>query len=342
MATTNHPKTFADLYTALLNNVRADSAATAIVNEAKRMVNSALHDMHISNGEHFGWAHRRATLVTQPKYTTGAITIAQGAVSAVGTTTLWDTNNAFGIANVRAGGKLSVAGSPNVYEVAAVSDGTNLTFTPMFVDATVSAESYSYFEDDYALAADFLRPLDLQFFNNDHTIELIGEGKFRANFPRNNQPARNPVVAAIYDAAFDGSTSPRRRVLLSPPPDQAAIVPYTYVTANLGVTSAGAEQAELSSDTDEPIVPLRYRMAIVHKAASQWYLERRNDLERSAANESLYQALVQKLMADIEVGGDMPQFRPRVGGYRRRAERPYGGRGGRHTLGTAFDELRDR
>ena len=340
MATTNHPKTFSDLYTALLNNVRADSSVTTIVNEAKRMINSALHDMHISNGEHFPWAHRRDNLVTQPKYTTGTITIEQGAATALGTSTLWNTNNNFSVANVRVGGKLSIAGSPNVHEVTVMVSDTAVIFTPIFVDEDVSAESYTYFEDEYALASDFLRPLDFRFFNTDRTIELIGEGKFRATFPRNNITGK-PIVAAIFDKSFSGSAAPRRRILFHRPPDEAYIIPYTYVTANLGVTSAGAEQTELSSDTDEPIVPLRYRMAIVHKAAAQWYLERRNDVQRSTVSEALYQGILSKLVTDIEVGGDMPQIRPRRGGYVRKAERPYSAGRGRYTSGTAFDEMRD-
>lgn len=338
-AASNHPKTFSDLYTALLNNVRADSSVTAIVNEAKRMINSALHDMHISTGEHFPWAHRRANLITQPKYDDGTITISQGATSAAGASTEWDTANAFGVNNVRAGGKLSVAGSVNVYEVSAVSDDTNLTFTPLFVDDDVSAENYTYYEDEYALASDFLRPLDLLYFDQDRTIEIIGEGKFRAMFPRNNVPNK-PVAAAIFDAAFSGSTARQRKVILHPPPSAAEIIPYSYVTANLAVSSAGAAQVELSSDTDEPIVPLMYRQAIVYKAQAQWYLERRNDLNRSQVNEGLYQQQIGKLVTDIEVGGDLPRIRPRREVYARRAERPYSG-GRRYTTGSAFDQLRE-
>jgi hypothetical protein len=149
------------------------------------------------------------------------------------------------------------------------------------------------------------------------------------------------VVAAIFDAPFSGSAAPRRRVLLHPPPDDANIVPYTYVTSNLGVTTGGTEQTELSSDTDEPTVPLRFRMMIVHKATAQWYLERRNDVQRAQANEGLYQVLLAKLAGDIEVGGDLPRLAPRVGPYVRQARRPYSGTGGRYTTGSAFDEMRD-
>ena len=336
----NHPKTFADLYTALLNNVRADSSVTAIVNEAKRMINSALHDIHISNGEHFPWAHERANLITQPKYEGGTITISQGDTAAVGVSTLWNTANAFGVNNVRVGGKLSVAGSANVYEVSEVTDNTNLSFTPLFVDADVSAADYTYYEDNYALASNFLRPLDLLYFDQDRTIEIIGEGKFRAMFPRNNIPG-TPKVAAIYDASFSGSAARQRRVILHQPPVDAQIIPYSYVTSNLAVSSSGSAKSEMVADTDEPIVPLIYRMAIVYKAQAQWYLERRNDLTRSQANEALYQDIVGKLVRDIEVGGDRPQFRPRREVYVRRAERPYAGRGRRYTTGSAFDELRD-
>jgi len=340
MATTNHPKTFADLYTSLLNNVRADSGKTTIIAEAKRMINSALHDMHLASGEHFGWAHRRTTLVTQPEYTTGTVTATQGSTAVSGSSTLWDTANDFGVNNVRAAGKLKIGSSINVYEVSTITDDTNMVITPMFVDADVAAEDYTYYEDEYALASDFLRPIDFRFFDQDRSITLIGETKFRSMFPRNNVTGK-PVAAAIFDAAFSGSTARRRRILLHKPPSEAYIIPYTYVTTDLGVTSAGAAQTELSSDTDEPIVPLSYRMAIVHKAAAQWYLERRNDQTRAAANHALYDDTMHKLMGDNEHGQDLPQIVPNRSGYVRRAARPYGGPR-RHVSGTAFDELRDR
>lgn len=341
MATSNHPKTFADLYTALLNNVRADSSVTGIVNEAKRMINSALHDMHISTGEHFQWAHRRANLITQPRYDDGTITISRGATSATGASTLWNTANDFGANNVRAGGKLSVSGSPNIYEVANVSSDTALTFTPLFVDESVSAGSYFYFEDEYDLASDFLRPLDIRFFDRDKTIEIIGEGKFRSTFVRNNLPGK-PLFAAIFDAAFSGSAARRRRIVLHQPPLDAFIIPYSYVTSNLAVSLAGAGQVEMSADTDEPIVPLMYRQMIINKASAQWYRERRNDMVRADVNETLYQNQLGKLVIDIEVGGDLPRLAPRRGPYVSRATYPYrSGRGRRYVTGDAFDQLRD-
>ena len=59
MAATNpalQVTTFADLYTALSNRVRIQTAVTATENQAKAMINTALYDMHIGNGEKFPWA----------------------------------------------------------------------------------------------------------------------------------------------------------------------------------------------------------------------------------------------------------------------------------------------
>jgi len=62
MAATDTPTTFTELYTALLNRVRADTSVTATANQAKRYINIALHDIHIGFGESFPWAERSAVL----------------------------------------------------------------------------------------------------------------------------------------------------------------------------------------------------------------------------------------------------------------------------------------
>ena len=66
MAATTQPTDFSDLYTDLMNRVRADTSVATTETIAKRLINIALQDMHI--GTRFPWAERDAHLTTHPKY----------------------------------------------------------------------------------------------------------------------------------------------------------------------------------------------------------------------------------------------------------------------------------
>ena len=340
MSTSTQVTTFADLFTDLQNRVRQQTGVTASQNIAKRLINVALHDMHIGFGERFSWAERQATLVTQPEYTTGTVAITKGATALVGTSSLWNTANAFGVNNMRTTGKIVINGGPEVYDITTVASDTSITLASRFVGETVTAASYSYFEDEYDLHADFLRPFDQRSFDSNREIVLIGRREFRQRYPRNKTPGK-PVIATMVDRAFSGNTTPVRRIMFHKPPDQEYLIPYNFVTNKLAVSASGVEQENLSADSDEPVVPLRYRHAIVERALYFHYRDLKDDNRATQANAS-YVDLMLRITGDTEIGQSRPQFRPRISSYVRRARKPYSRRGGRHTVGSAFDELRDR
>lgn len=339
MSATTQVTDFSDLYTDLMNRTRADTSATATSNQAKRYINIALHDMHLGYGEKFPWAERQAILVTQDDYSTGTVAISQGSTTLTGTGTDWATNNAFSVNNTRPGGKVVINGGSEVYTVSAVGSDTSITLTSKFTQADVSGGSYVYFEDEYALESDFLRPIDLQFFDQDHDIELIARREFRLRYPR-NKIAGKPRVATIQDKAFSGSTTPVRKARFWKPPDDFYSIPYAYVTSNLAVSSAGAAQTQLSADSDEPIVPLQYRHVIVFHALYHWYRDKRDD-SRSQEAKAEYTDLVIRITGDTEIGSNRPQIRPRLGAYASAAKQPYSRRrSSRYTTGSSFDEIR--
>jgi len=158
MSTATQLTIFSDIYTDLQNRVRVTTGVTATENQAKRYINIALHDMHIGRSENFPWAERSAVLLTQPQYTTGTITATKGSATIAGDSTLWNTANDFGNNNMQAGGKITVAGSLDVYEISAVASDTSATLTGKFADTTVTDGTYTYFEDEYALDSCFFAP----------------------------------------------------------------------------------------------------------------------------------------------------------------------------------------
>lgn len=340
MSSTTQPKDFSDLYTDLLNRMRLQTSETATATQAKRYINIALQDMHIGYGERFPWAERKARLTTQAPYSTGTVAITQGSTTLTGTGTLWTTTNAFGIANARATGKIVINGTLPVYEVSAVGGAGTITLTSAYVDATaVTAGTYSYYEDEYDLDADFLRPLDLSFFDSDCSIQIIDRMKFRRAYPKNNVTGK-PLVACIMDRAFGANTTPVRRVAFWKPPGAAYSIPYSFVTNKLAISSIGAAQQSLSADADEPIIPFQYRHLIVLHAIYHWYRDKKDD-SRSQEAKAEYVDLLLRVTGDTEIGERRPVIQPNMPNYRNRARQPYRGNSrGPWTTGSRFDEMR--
>lgn len=338
MSATTQVTDFSDLYTDLLNRIRADTTTTATVNQAKRYINIALHDMHIGFDYKMPWAERREVLITQDDYTTGTLAITRGDTALTGTSTAWNTNNDFGVANVRAGGKIVIDGGVEVYEILSVSSDTGAVLTSDFVKATVTAATYVYFEDEYALHADFLRPIDHINFDTNGEIPLIGRSEFRRRYPRNKTVGK-PRIGTIIDLAFASDTSPVRKIRFHQPPDDFYSIPYNFITDKLAVSSSGTEQVNLSADADEPIVPLRYRHAIVFHALYHWYRDKKDD-DRAISAKSEYTDLMIRISGDLEIGAPRPRIAPVVGPYMRRAKTPWRGKGRRFVVGDAFDQLR--
>lgn len=324
MSVTSQLTDFSDLYTDLQNRVRAQTGVTATENQAKRYINIALHDMHIGFEYKFPWAERSARLLTQPEYTTGTVTATKGSTTITGSSTAWNTANDFSVNNMRANGKIRIAGSTTPYVISTIASDTSATLTSKFVETTASAVTYVYYEDEYDLASDFLRPVDMQQFSDQMSIELIGRTEFRRRYPVNSTTGR-PTVATLIDSAPSGNTTPVRRVRFFKPPSSALSIPYTYITSNLAVSSTGTAAANLSADADEPIVPLRYRHALIFHALYHWYRDKKDDARMEVAKGE-YTDLMLRIVSDVEVGGVRPQIRPRVTEYRRSANRPWGGR----------------
>ncbi len=342
MSATTQITTFSDAYTDLLNRVRAQTGVTATENQAKRYINIALHDMHIGTSDNLPWAERHATLVTQPNYSTGTLSVSRGGTAVTGSGTLWATNNDFAVNNVREGGKMVIAGSSEVYEVSAVGSDTALTLASAYVgSADASGDTYLYFEDEYSLASDFLRPVDVQLFSEKMSIALIPRTDFRRRFPRNATPGTPRTATLVSNFRLSTNAGPERRVVLHQPPNGAYAIPYNYITKNLANATSGTPLENLSSDDDEPIVYLRYRHVIVLHALYHWYRDKRDD-KRSAEARQEYVDTMIRMTNDNEIGSPRPRIQPNMSIYRRSAERPWSGRHGRrHTVGSAFDELRE-
>ena len=308
MSVATMPTDLTDLRTDLIVRVRDATGVTATNNIADRYLNMALHDIHINPGNNWPWAIRRAYLQTHAPYTTGTVAITASARTTVtGTDTLWNTAvTGMGFNNARVGGKMTF-GNSDIHEVTVVTSDTAITISPRWMGDALSGQSYTYFEDEYALAADFYRPLDWRQFSDEVKIGLVGPQEFRRRWVKNSRLGR-PKNATIIQLGFSSDTTPRYRVVLNPVPNDEMVIPYQYITSYLAVTSAGVEQTQLTNTTDEPIIPLGYRHILVFHALYHWYRDRKDDT-RSQEAKAEYVELLQRMAGDMFQGiRDNPKF----------------------------------
>lgn len=333
MSNTSQVTDFQDLYTDLLNRTRQNTSVANLKIIAKRYINQAVQ--HIVGIDEFEWGKRWSTFVTNPDYTTGTVAISQGSTALTGTDTTWNTANALSVNNARITGKLKLGSE--VYEISSVDSDTGITLASSYTQSDLSGDSYSYFEDEYALASDFDKPVWSQNLLGDLDIPIVSTGDFYRNFIRNSITGQ-PRLATIIDRTFGSSTTRVQRMVFHPSPADFYTIKYRYVTSNIAVDSTGAEASALSADDDEPIIPLKYRNAIVQYALSQWWRDR-NDDTRSQEARADYDATIAQMKSDTGAATPRPRIRiqaPRIRywGYSR------GRTGRRYQTGTEFDELR--
>ena len=334
--------TFADLYQGLLRRVRVTTGISATDTQAKHYINVALQDIHLGFDYKLPWCERTAILRTKAPYTTGTVAVSVGSTTVTGTSTLWNTNNSYGEPNMASMGKIIFEGSQDIYRVSTVSSDTSAALVTKYVgSAALSGASYTYFEDEYLLNSGFLRSVDAQLFSPAMRIPLISRADFRRRYPvvRVSGP---PRVACIIDSTFSNTAGlPFRRIAFYPYPDQTYNIPYTYITSTVATTSAGASLTDMTSDTDLPTMPLRYRHAILYHALAHWYRDRKDDA-RSEAAKAEYTDIMNRIVNDHDVATHTTVHLQPAGGYKGAASRPYSRRGGRriYDLNDEFDSFK--
>jgi len=222
---TTQPTDFVDLYTMVRNHAKQPDTVD-VVNKIRRLVNMALQDVAIQ--QNWPWFEERAVLDTHAPYTDGTVSIALATRTTVtGLVTLWNTPvTGMGFNNARAGGKLMFAGDTQPYTVSAVGSNTAITLTDRYVGTTALTDAaYTYFEDEYALAADFFRLVDAREFSDEWRLPVLRRQEFYQAYPRNTRTGK-PTACTIVDLAPVGSTAPQPRIIFAPAPDKIYQIPY--------------------------------------------------------------------------------------------------------------------
>ena len=296
---------FADIYLDTMNRFGIATTNTTVLTKVKRLINQGLRDWSIQRP----WPilMRRAELRTFPDYSTGTVTVTQGSATLTGASTLWNTNNAWTEKNVQATFKFQRTADSEIYEVSSVGSDTAITLLSKYTKATAAAAAYNIWQDEYALASDFDRPVVSRQLFNDIALRPLGFREWRARFSN-----ANDVGKPLY-YTLGRNRSGLVRLFLWPAPDRAMILPYEYITSNLAQAS-GVDQAELSGDTDTPNIPMKYRHMLVHYAVAQYYRDYKDDARYVQSMEQ-YNDLVRRMANDFELADGMPRLAPDCSKY---------------------------
>lgn len=343
MAAGDAPATLSELRTDFLQKAKEVTGVSGINTIVDRFLNQANHDIHL---ERWPWAERRATLRTVAPYTTGTVDVAITDLTArravTGTSTAWNTANSFGDTNAQVGMKMTLGATGVVHLVSAVGSDTAITLesgTPYMGDAALDDSGYALYQDEYSVPSDFDDVVDVRFFDEDRKIRLVGPQEFYLRYPRNSV-RQAPALATLIELGPSGSVALRRRVVFGPAPDKAYIIPYRYYTTNLAVSSAGALAANLSSDSDQPIIPLRWRQGLVYKALQLWHLSRQKNSEMATFWGGEYTTLMLRARSAHGPADDRPVIRPKVTPYLAQARHPWARMGARrYSTDQRFDQL---
>lgn len=214
----------------------------------KRRVND-VYSRVIPARHEYDWMRKSSTLTMTAEYDTGTVAITSGGTSITGTDTVWTS--------AMTGRKMWIGSNDDIYTFTYVS-GTTGTISPAYTGSTdETAATYSIFEMDFALAADY----------DEMTSEpgmYYDSGRGRVSlkwYPEDLHMRRETTNSSSDPEHFvilpQVNSSGYYQVRISPPVTSSKIIRYDYYrtfpemvefTTGTATSTAGSTTITLSAD----------------------------------------------------------------------------------------------
>ncbi len=233
MAYTN----YGTIQTAVMTKIGIDDT------DVEDVVEQAINDImeEICNSNNFSWLYDDSSFITTAPYSTGTLTATTGSTTLTGAGTTWTS--------AMAGRRISIEDA--FYEISAYVSGTELTLGSNYAGAGGSELTYIIYQNEYSLSSDVEDVLSMYQENNPQKLSKVGLPMLDRAYPQRNTYSY-PSMYAIN--GYDSSGN--MKVEVYPIPNQARNI---YYRMKKRVTV-------LSADSDEPIIPLRYRYVLFRGA----------------------------------------------------------------------------
>lgn len=211
--------------------------------DVEDVIEQAINDImeEICNSHNFSWLYADSSFITTAPYNTGTLTATTGATTITGSGTTWTS--------AMAGRRVTIEDA--FYEVSAFVSTTELTLGNNYAGAGGSGLSYKIYQNEYSLSSDTEDVLSMYQENNPQKLTKVGLPMLDRAYPQRNSYGF-PSLYAIN--GYDSSGN--MKVEIYPIPNQARNI---YYRMKKRVTV-------LSADSDDPIIPLRYRYVLFRGA----------------------------------------------------------------------------
>ncbi len=211
--------------------------------DVETVVDQALNDIlqEICQSYNFSWLYGDSSFITVLPYNTGTVTATEGSATVTGDGTTFTS--------AMVGRKFQCENA--TYVISAYVSGTEVTLSTDYAGAGGAGLTYKIYQDEYSLSADVEDILSMRQENDPQKLTKWGIENLDKYYPQRNAFGYPAIYSIIgYDS------SGYMKVAVYPIPAQARNIYYRF---KYRVT-------EMSTDLDEPIVPLRYRWIIAKGA----------------------------------------------------------------------------
>lgn len=161
-------------------------------------------------------------IVTEVEYSTGTVAVTNGGTGVVGTGTTWLTAWTTAPSTRR----VVIAGRPESYRVATVTDVANLVLRDAWIGETGTALNYRMYREVYTLPSNcgYAGEYILVDPQNNRAVKLKNYGTLIDRAMRNYAAANSATWAARVDLTATGLG----QVLFDPPPSDVQVFPLLY------------------------------------------------------------------------------------------------------------------
>lgn len=222
-----------DVYNRVYTMLPKSAAIRANLHAVKQVLD------FIRGNWHWSFWESEGNITLTPQYITGTVTIAQGATAITGTGTTWTA--------AMTGRKIRI-GTNEDYTFTYLS-GTTGTISPAYAGTTVTAATYTIYQDTYSLASDCDSVIDVVDLTNKRVLEKMGSLAGKRLGARLSQTYT--YQDAVY--AFGRDSSNNAQITFLGPPMQIALIRYWYYrrpTAPIGPSS----NLDFPSSMDETFI----------------------------------------------------------------------------------------
>ena len=233
MAYTN----YGTIQTAVFNKIGIDDE------DVDDVVKQAINDIdeEICESHNFGWLYGDSSFITTAPYSIGTVTATAGSTTITGSGTTFTAG--------MVGRKITLENA--FYEISAYVSGTEITLGTAYAGAGGAGLTYKIYQNEYSLSSDAEDVLSMYQENNPRKLTNVELSFLDAHYPQRNSYGYPSMYAIIgYDS------NGYMKVEVYNIPDQARNI---YYRMKKRVTV-------LSADSDEPIIPLRYRYVLFRGA----------------------------------------------------------------------------